>query len=438
MTPAPTITPASSATTASPASAGQRAVGQAAAPLGGEVGHGGADGSRVALPARAVTALDWIIVAFTVLMAVWGYAQGLIVGALSLAGFAAGAFSARASGRWCSRRARPRPTRRCSRWSARPDGRRHARLRPGGARLPAAPPAGRRGSACSTASAAALLVACLGLGLVWIGGAVALQTPGARELREPIQRSKILRVLNEHLPPSGPILQRARALRPVPADRRARRPTCGRPTRGSPATRRCARPGAAWSRCSAPPAGSASRAAAGSPATAWSSRTPTSWPARTTRPCRSAARARGSTPRRSGSTRATTSRSCASPGLGGGRRCGCDEDAGAGHLGGDPRLPRERPLRRARRRGSGSTSTVVTPGRLRPRAGAPLDHVAARARAPGQLGRARGRRRGAGWSTTIFAATVSDGGRSGYGVPDSVVADALDGARGPVDTGPVR
>jgi S1-C subfamily serine protease len=37
--------------------------------------------------------------------------------------------------------------------------------------------------------------------------------------------------------------------------------------------------------------------------------------------------------------------------------------------------------------------------------------------------------------TTIFAATVSDGGRSGYGVPDSVVADALDNAEGPVDTG---
>ena len=39
-----------------------------------------------------MTSLDWIIVAFTVLMAAWGYAQGLIVGALSLAGFAAGAF----------------------------------------------------------------------------------------------------------------------------------------------------------------------------------------------------------------------------------------------------------------------------------------------------------------------------------------------------------
>ena len=39
-----------------------------------------------------MTAVDWIIVAFTLLMAVWGYAQGLVVGALSLGGFVAGAF----------------------------------------------------------------------------------------------------------------------------------------------------------------------------------------------------------------------------------------------------------------------------------------------------------------------------------------------------------
>ena len=38
--------------------------------------------------------------------------------------------------------------------------------------------------------------------------------------------------------------------------------------------------------------------------------------------------------------------------------------------------------------------------------------------------------------TTVFAATVSDGGRSGFGVPDSVVSDALRSASGPVDTGP--
>ena len=39
-----------------------------------------------------MTAVDWIIVAFTLLMAVWGYAQGLVVGALSLAGFIGGGF----------------------------------------------------------------------------------------------------------------------------------------------------------------------------------------------------------------------------------------------------------------------------------------------------------------------------------------------------------
>src|SRR5439155_17723018 len=39
-----------------------------------------------------MTTLDWIIVAFILLMAVWGYLQGLVVSALSLGGFALGAF----------------------------------------------------------------------------------------------------------------------------------------------------------------------------------------------------------------------------------------------------------------------------------------------------------------------------------------------------------
>src|SRR5919108_1004797 len=60
------------------------------------------------------------------------------------------------------------------------------------------------------------LLACLGLGLAWVVGAVALQTPGARELREPIQRSAILRELNEVLPPSGPILQALARFDPLP------------------------------------------------------------------------------------------------------------------------------------------------------------------------------------------------------------------------------
>ena len=37
--------------------------------------------------------------------------------------------------------------------------------------------------------------------------------------------------------------------------------------------------------------------------------------------------------------------------------------------------------------------------------------------------------------TTIFAASVSDGGHSGFGVPDSVVRKALSGVRGTVGTG---
>ena len=38
-----------------------------------------------------MTPADWIIVVFVLVMALWGFLQGLIVGALSLVGFAAGA-----------------------------------------------------------------------------------------------------------------------------------------------------------------------------------------------------------------------------------------------------------------------------------------------------------------------------------------------------------
>ena len=37
--------------------------------------------------------LDWAIVAFTLALALWGYRQGLIVGALTLVGFGVGAFA---------------------------------------------------------------------------------------------------------------------------------------------------------------------------------------------------------------------------------------------------------------------------------------------------------------------------------------------------------
>jgi S1-C subfamily serine protease len=64
-----------------------------------------------------------------------------------------------------------------------------------------------------------VLVACLGLFLVWIAGAAALQTPGARNLREPIQRSAILKELNEVLPPSGVVLNALARFDPFPSIR---------------------------------------------------------------------------------------------------------------------------------------------------------------------------------------------------------------------------
>ena len=131
-----------------------------------------------------MTAIDWIIVAFVALMALWGYAQGLIVSALSLAGFAVGAFA--------GSRLAPLLLEQGSSSPYAPLFSLVAALMVGGLAAivfealgegdPAAdvlPRGGRR----STASAGALLVATLGLGLVWIAGAVALQTPGARELR---------------------------------------------------------------------------------------------------------------------------------------------------------------------------------------------------------------------------------------------------------------
>ena len=163
-----------------------------------------------------MTAIDWIIVAFTLAMAVWGYAQGLIVGALSLVGFAGGAVAG----------ARIGPL-----------------LLEEGARSPYAPLVSL---ACAAliggvlasgleilgfhlrrriarrwgvldGLAGSVLLACLALGLTWVAGAVALQTPGARELREDVQRSEILRRLNAALPPSGPILNALARFDPLPA-----------------------------------------------------------------------------------------------------------------------------------------------------------------------------------------------------------------------------
>jgi S1-C subfamily serine protease len=164
-----------------------------------------------------VTILDWGIVAFTIALGVWGYQQGLIVGALTLVGFAGGAFIG-------------------------------SRLAPAllseGSRSPYAPLLAAlgalvigalvavtfegfalgvrakliRGPTAHIADGAggAMLVACVGLGIAWVFGAVALHAPGATELRRDVQRSVILQRLNDVLPPTGPVLNALNRVDPRP------------------------------------------------------------------------------------------------------------------------------------------------------------------------------------------------------------------------------
>jgi S1-C subfamily serine protease len=162
-----------------------------------------------------VTPLDWIIVAFIALMAAWGYAQGLIVGALSLGGFAAGAFLGSRLGPMLLEEGSSSPYAPLSALIG--------AILIGGVLASIAEVLGfhlrrRLGNRLGLLDGmgGAALVACLGLFLAWVGGAVALNTPGASELREPIQRSKILGGLNSALPPSGPLLQALARFDPFP------------------------------------------------------------------------------------------------------------------------------------------------------------------------------------------------------------------------------
>ena len=63
----------------------------------------------------------------------------------------------------------------------------------------------------------ALLTACIGLGIAWIVGAVALQSAGSAVLRQDVEASAILTELDQLLPPSGPILNALARFDPLPS-----------------------------------------------------------------------------------------------------------------------------------------------------------------------------------------------------------------------------
>jgi S1-C subfamily serine protease len=163
-----------------------------------------------------VTVVDWIIVVVVVLFGAFGFGQGFVVGALSLAGFAAGAIGGSRLGPLLLAEGAESP---------------YAPLFAlGGAILVGAVLAGVLeavghglrgriripGLGVLDGLLGAVLSGAIALGLAWLAGAVALQTPGARELRSEIQRSSILRALNETLPPSGPVLNALARFDPLP------------------------------------------------------------------------------------------------------------------------------------------------------------------------------------------------------------------------------
>jgi hypothetical protein len=78
------------------------------------------------------------------------------------------------------------------------------------------------------------------LGLAWVFGAVALQTPGRASLRGDVQRSEILSRLYARFPPAD-VLNLLARFDPFPQIQ-GPRPTCRRPTARSRATPTCARP----------------------------------------------------------------------------------------------------------------------------------------------------------------------------------------------------
>lgn len=165
-----------------------------------------------------MTPLDWAIIAFTAALALWGYRQGLIVGAMTLTGFAAGAFAG-------------------------------SRVGPlflsGGAESPYAPLGAALGAllvgalgAVAVESVAlglrarivrrqflhladgaggAMLIGAVALGLAWVFGAVALHAPATERLRTDVQESLILRGLNGVLPPSGPVINALDRVDPAPS-----------------------------------------------------------------------------------------------------------------------------------------------------------------------------------------------------------------------------
>ena len=164
-----------------------------------------------------MSALDWVIIGFVVILAIWGFRQGLIVGGLGLGGLVIGVV--------LGSRAAPL-------------------LLEGGSASPYAPlfallgallggtlalgiavsvgdgirlaavrgPVGR----VVDGAGGAVLIGAVGVALVWMAGAAYLYSSGPGSLRNEVRRSALLNEINGVLPPSGPLIEALYRIDPFP------------------------------------------------------------------------------------------------------------------------------------------------------------------------------------------------------------------------------
>jgi S1-C subfamily serine protease len=165
-----------------------------------------------------VTVLDWAIVAFTLALGLWGYRQGLIVGALTLVGFGLGAFGGSRLGPLLLSQGSESPyAPLCAALGALLGGALTAvtiesfalGLREKLIKRPSLHRADGAGGAA--------LIAAVALGIAWVFGAVALHAPATERLRADVQDSFILSNLNKVLPPTGPVLNALDRVDPAPS-----------------------------------------------------------------------------------------------------------------------------------------------------------------------------------------------------------------------------
>ena len=161
-----------------------------------------------------MTGLDWIVLGIVILLALFGWAQGFVAGALALVGFAIGA--------WVGTRVGPLVLHEGSDSGWAPAFALMGALVAGAVLALGFEGVGARwrarvrtpGVAALDGALGAVLTAAVGLGVIWVLGAVALGSGG--ELRRAVQRSFVLQRLNTVLPPTGGLLSTLKSLDPFP------------------------------------------------------------------------------------------------------------------------------------------------------------------------------------------------------------------------------